>query len=423
MTVKRALRYTTDKFPIHRQTHARRRRRSSSSKAQRSVSRITTELSKVIIGQRHVIEELLVAMFSRGHCLLVGVPGLAKTLMIRTLAEALTLEFSRIQFTPDLMPADITGTEVIQEDGNRPARVQFIGPVFANVILADEINRTPPKTQAALLEAMQEHQVTVGGQASAARSVLCLGHAEPDRAGRHLPAARGAARSVHVPVYVDYPAKPRSWRSSSERPPISRMRVTGTLTAEHIFALADRPPGADRRSRDAVCDEIYLAYPAEEKRPGLHPRVCELGARTPGEPVPGAGRQGPRHLARPLSGHCEDVRAVALPVLRHRIMTNFNAEAAGIKPDDIVRRLTEFIPVDEERARVESQTYIDPQTLARLRASTCGLARSSKATSRESTKARITASRSSLPSTANTSPAMICATSIGRSSEKPTSIT
>ncbi|HVW35993.1 MAG TPA: AAA family ATPase, partial [Pirellulales bacterium] len=134
-------------------------------KLSQAYRRITDELGKVIVGQQHVIEELLVAMFARGHCLLVGVPGLAKTLLIRTLAETLSLKFSRIQFTPDLMPADITGTEVIQEDklsGSREFR--FIeGPIFGNIILADEINRTPPKTQAALLEAMQEHQVTVGG--------------------------------------------------------------------------------------------------------------------------------------------------------------------------------------------------------------------------------------------------------------------
>jgi MoxR-like ATPase len=128
--------------------------------------RITAELGKVIVGQQQVIEELLISMFARGHCLLVGVPGLAKTLMIRTLADSLSLKFSRIQFTPDLMPADITGTEVIQEDRSSGTReYRFLhGPVFANVILADEINRTPPKTQAALLEAMQEHQITVGGK-------------------------------------------------------------------------------------------------------------------------------------------------------------------------------------------------------------------------------------------------------------------
>ncbi|MEX0979141.1 MAG: AAA family ATPase, partial [Pirellulales bacterium] len=128
--------------------------------------RIASELAKAIVGQQQVIEELLIALFARGHCLLVGVPGLAKTLMIRTLADSLSLKFSRIQFTPDLMPADITGTEVIQEDKSTGTReFRFLrGPVFANVILADEINRTPPKTQAALLEAMQEHQITVGGR-------------------------------------------------------------------------------------------------------------------------------------------------------------------------------------------------------------------------------------------------------------------
>src|SRR6516165_5639438 len=128
--------------------------------------RITSELGKVIVGQQNVIEELLIALFARGHCLLVGVPGLAKTLMIRTLADSLSLRFNRIQFTPDLMPSDITGTEVIQEDKATGVReFRFLrGPVFANIVLADEVNRTPPKTQAALLEAMQERQVTVGGE-------------------------------------------------------------------------------------------------------------------------------------------------------------------------------------------------------------------------------------------------------------------
>ena len=163
--------------------------------------RITAELGRVIVGQEQVIEELLVAMFARGHCLLVGVPGLAKTLMIRTLADSLSLKFNRIQFTPDLMPADITGTEVIQEDKATGSRAfKFLeGPIFANMILADEINRTPPKTQAALLEAMQEHQVTVGGtRHRAGRAVLRAGHAEPDRAGRDLSAARSPARPLHV---------------------------------------------------------------------------------------------------------------------------------------------------------------------------------------------------------------------------------
>ena len=163
--------------------------------------KITTELNKVIVGQKLVIEELLVALFARGHCLLVGVPGLAKTLLIHTLADALSLQFNRIQFTPDLMPSDITGTEMIQEDKTSGTReLRFLkGPIFANVILADEINRTPPKTQAALLEAMQEHQVTIGGE----RRILdepffCACHAESNRTGGHLSAARSAVGPIHV---------------------------------------------------------------------------------------------------------------------------------------------------------------------------------------------------------------------------------
>ena len=154
------------------------------------------ELARVIVGQEQVVEQVLMAIFCRGHALLVGVPGLAKTLLVSTVARALDLSFKRIQFTPDLMPADITGTDVLevdQETGRRGFRFVH-GPVFANMILADEINRTPPKTQAALLEAMQEHHVTVGEQTlSAARALFCVGDAEPDRTGGHLPAAGGAA--------------------------------------------------------------------------------------------------------------------------------------------------------------------------------------------------------------------------------------
>ena len=163
--------------------------------------RILAECGKVIVGQQDVLEQLLIALLGQGHCLLVGVPGLAKTLMIRTLADSMNLTFNRVQFTPDLMPSDITGTEMLQEDratGQRAFRFLH-GPIFANVVLADEINRTPPKTQAALLEAMQERQVTVAGNAApAAGPVLRAGDAEPDRAGRHLPAARGPAGPVHV---------------------------------------------------------------------------------------------------------------------------------------------------------------------------------------------------------------------------------
>ena len=187
----------------------------------------------MIVGQQQVIEELLVAMFARGHCLLVGVPGLAKTLMIRTLADALSLEFSRIQFTPDLMPADITGTEVIQEDklsGRRELRF-LNGPIFANVILADEINRTPPKTQAALLEAMQEHQVTVGGKRHPlAEPFFVLATQNPIEQEGTYPLPEAQLDRFMFNTFVDYPAaRKRSSRSSSGPRPTCTAAVTPTL--------------------------------------------------------------------------------------------------------------------------------------------------------------------------------------------------
>ena len=267
---------------------------------------ITEQLARVIVGQQQVIEELLVAMFARGHCLLVGVPGLAKTLMIRTLADALSLEFSRIQFTPDLMPSDITGTEVIQEDKLTGSReFKFLrGPIFANVILADEINRTPPKTQAALLEAMQEHQVTVGGKRHRLdRAVLRAGHAEPHRAGRHLPAAGGPAGPLHVQHLRRLSQRGGGVPRSSGGPrPTSRPRSTRTLSAEEILGLqriVRRVPVADHVIRYAV--QLRAADPAAAGPvPGLRPGLRHLGRGSAGEPVPGPGGQGPGRAARPL---------------------------------------------------------------------------------------------------------------------------
>ncbi len=167
----------------------------------RSYQQMAEQLGKVIVGQSEVIEQLLTAMFCQGHILLVGVPGLAKTLLVKTVADVLQLSFKRVQFTPDLMPSDITGTDVLEEDRTTGKRAfRFVkGPLFANMVLADEINRTPPKTQAALLEAMQEHRVTNGETTyELPQPFFCVGHAKPRRAGRHVSAARGAARSFYV---------------------------------------------------------------------------------------------------------------------------------------------------------------------------------------------------------------------------------
>src|SRR5712672_3504500 len=207
---------------------------------QAAYQQITAELAKVIVGQRQVIEELLVAMFARGHCLLVGVPGLAKTLMIHTLAEALDLSFSRIQFTPDLMPADITGTEVIQEDKRTGVRdFKFLkGPVFANVVLADEINRTPPKTQAALLEAMQEHQVTVGGQRhKLPEPFFVLATQNPIEQEGTYPLPEAQLDRFMFNVFVDYPDEEEEFAIVRQTTADSVPTIEPTLSHAEVSAL------------------------------------------------------------------------------------------------------------------------------------------------------------------------------------------
>ena len=231
---------------------------------------ITEQLGRVIVGQQQVIEELLMAMFARGHCLLVGVPGLAKTLMIRTLADALSLEFSRIQFTPDLMPSDITGTEVIQEDKLSGTReLQFLhGPIFANVILADEINRTPPKTQAALLEAMQEHQVTVGGKRHRlAEPFFVLATQNPIEQEGTYPLPEAQLDRFMFNIFVDYPDEEEEFeivkRTTAD---VDGRRSRRRSTAERDPGLAaDRPPRAGGRPRDPLRHAAGAADPARAR--------------------------------------------------------------------------------------------------------------------------------------------------------------
>jgi MoxR-like ATPase len=314
---------------------------------------ITAELSKVIIGQRHVIEELLIAMFSGGHCLLVGVPGLAKTLLIRTLADALALEFSRIQFTPDLMPSDITGTEVIQEDRQTGTRAfKFLpGPIFANVILADEVNRTPPKTQAALLEAMQEHQITVGGtKHRLPQPFFVLATQNPIEQEGTYPLPEAQLDRFMFNVFVDYPDESEEFEIVKRTTADIVPHVTSTLTAEHVLALSQivrRVPIADHVTRYAL-RFTRLTRKEKENVPDFIRNYVSWGAGPRASQYLVLGAKARAILHGRYLATCEDIRAVSLPVLRHRIMTNFNAEAEGIKPDDIVRRLIEHIPADEE---------------------------------------------------------------------------
>ena len=316
---------------------------------------ITEQLSRVIVGQQQVLEELLVAMFARGHCLLVGVPGLAKTLMIRTLADAMSLAFSRIQFTPDLMPSDITGTEVIQEDKASGTReLRFLkGPIFGNVILADEINRTPPKTQAALLEAMQEYQITAGGtRHRLSQPFFVLATQNPIEQEGTYPLPEAQLDRFMFNTYVDYPDEDEEFdivrRTTADLEPT----VTPTLSGEQILALQKivrRVPAADHVIRYAL-QLARLTRPHKGHPPEFIRQYVSWGAGPRASQYLVLGAKARAVLNGRFYASCEDIRAVAHPVLRHRIITNFNAEAEGVKPDEVIRRLIGSIALGEEES-------------------------------------------------------------------------
>jgi MoxR-like ATPase len=317
--------------------------------------RLRAEIAKVIVGQDRVVDELLTAVFAKGHVLLVGVPGLAKTLLISTLSRTLSLSFRRIQFTPDLMPADITGTEVIQEDKTTGERsFQFVkGPVFANVVLADEINRAPPKTQAALLEAMQEHQVSAGGKRYGLDEpffVLATQNPIEQEGTYPLPEAQLDRFMFHVKV--DYPTAEEELQIVQQTTGAVDQAVATVLTQAEILAVQDtvrRVPVADAVTGYAV--RLVRAtrmntpeapdFVREWVRWGAGPRAAQylvLGAKAH------ALIQGRTYVST------DDVKAVAHPVLRHRVLTNFQAEAEGVTPDIVVDRLISTIPAHDRGA-------------------------------------------------------------------------
>ena len=302
------------------------------------------ELGKVVVGQHEVIEQLLISLFAGGHCLLVGVPGLAKTLLVRTLAETLSLDFSRVQFTPDLMPADITGTEVIQEDRSSGERsFRFLpGPVFANVLLADEINRTPPKTQAALLEAMQEQQVTIGGERHPLpHPFFVLATQNPIEQEGTYPLPEAQLDRFMFEVLVDYPDEDEELQIVKQTTADVRPKVTAMLSADGIQAFAQlvrRVPIADHLARYAL-QLVRQTRVSKGEVPELIKKYVSWGAgpRASQYLVLAAKSRAALH-GRYCVG-TEDIQAVALPVLRHRIITNFNAEADGVSTDAIVTHL------------------------------------------------------------------------------------
>jgi MoxR-like ATPase len=310
---------------------------------------ILQEIHKVIVGQDEVIEQLLLAMFSRGHCLMVGVPGLAKTLLISTIASVLKLKFNRIQFTPDLMPSDITGTDVIEENRSTGERAfRFIrGPVFANIILADEINRTPPKTQAALLQAMQEYHVTAGGNTYPLDlPFFVLATQNPIEQEGTYPLPEAQLDRFMFMVYVDYPPR------EDER------TIVKSTTAEQNFDLRFVLGGKDILGiqkivrRVPVSDHVvdYAVNLARATRPNTadSPQFINEWLTW------GAGPRAAQYLvlgakARSIFGGrlnvtCDDIRKVARPVLRHRLFTNFNADAEGITTEKIIDRLLSTVP-------------------------------------------------------------------------------
>jgi len=310
----------------------------------KKVTEIKSEIAKVIVGQDEIINQLIISLLSRGHCLLVGVPGLAKTLLIKTLAEVMDLKFNRIQFTPDLMPSDITGTEILEEDiATKRRNFRFIsGPIFANIILADEINRTPPKTQAALLEAMQEHKVTAAGQTyQLPEPFFVLATQNPIEQEGTYPLPEAQLDRFMFNLWLEYPSVEEE------------IKVVQTTTSEYKPIL----------NKVVSSDELILFQDLVRKVP-VAPNVIEFAVKVSNMTRPingnspkyvkdwvtwGAGPRASQYLVMAaktrsiiqgrFTPNIDDIKASMLPVLRHRIITNFSAEAEGISSIDVIKRV------------------------------------------------------------------------------------
>jgi len=307
---------------------------------------IASEIRKVIVGQEKVIEEILIALFCRGHCLLVGVPGLAKTLLISTLAEIMELSFNRVQFTPDLMPSDITGTDILEEDmGSKRRSFRFLkGPIFTNILLADEINRTPPKTQAALLQAMQEYKVTAGGVThSLDLPFFVLATQNPIEQEGTYPLPEAQLDRFMFNIGIDYPSIDQEMEIVATTTSSYRPRLNKVIGGEKILQI----------------QELVRRVPASSHVIGYAVKLVSSSRPRGSEGIPfvkewvewGAGPRASQYLVLAAKARSilhgryvasvEDVKGVAIPILRHRIIINFRAQAEGITPIDIIGRLLE----------------------------------------------------------------------------------
>ena len=315
--------------------------------------KIVEQLSRVIVGQQQVIDELLICLFSQGHCLLEGVPGLSKTLLISTLSRSLDLAFSRIQFTPDLMPADIIGTEVLEEDRSSGSRnLRFIeGPLFSNVVLADEINRTPPKTQSALLEAMQERQVSVGRtQHQLSDPFFVLATQNPIEQEGTYPLPEAQQDRFMFKVFVQYPSFSEEFEIAQRTTGTTTADVEPILTAAEIIALQKsvrEVPLSDHIARYVIAivrqtrvgGDGVPDFVSDQLSWGAGPRAVQyliLGCKAR------ALLQGRSHVT------IDDVQALAAPVLRHRIVVGFAAESEGVTADSIISQIIETTPTHED---------------------------------------------------------------------------
>jgi MoxR-like ATPase len=312
--------------------------------AQRSIG---TELSKAIVGQADVIEQVLITLFSGGHCLITGAPGLAKTLLVKSIAQVFHLKYQRIQFTPDLMPADITGTEILEEDPEGKRRLVFVrGPIFANVLLADEINRTPPKTQAALLEAMQEHQVTAAGQRYALPlPFFVLATQNPIEMEGTYPLPEAQLDRFMLNVVIDYLPQ------ADEVTVVERTTSTAKETIEPLFSGEDVEQFHDMVRNVPVAKEMIeyavrlsaSTRPHREGTPGFINDWVSWGAGTRASQYLILGAKARAVLKGRSHVTKEDIQSLAGPVFRHRVLINYRAEAEGVSVEQVVARLLETV--------------------------------------------------------------------------------
>jgi len=307
--------------------------------------RITEELNKVVVGQEPIVRLMLASLFARGHCLLVGVPGLAKTLIVRTLGDILHLTFRRVQFTPDLMPSDIIGSEVLQEKDGRLDYEYKPGPIFANLVLADEVNRTPPKTQAALLEAMQERRVTVGGKSrDLPEPFLVVATQNPIEQEGTYPLPEAQLDRFMFSLYLDYPAKHEEIEIVKRTTLRELPKLSASITAEDLLRVQQLVLAAP--VSDHVIDyAVSLAAATRPAEGGLTVArdFVEWGAGPRASQYLILGAKALALLQGRISPETSDVREVALPVLQHRVLTNYRATGAGKKSRDIVRQILEEV--------------------------------------------------------------------------------